>query len=383
MRSEAKSQARHARNDSAPQADKGRDHAHAAARKSFVSNHLSTIHHQSRLAHRQGFTVIAMLFGGLIGKALGSAEPAPLEQALTAVQDCMTRSPAPWPEAWQREYLDAIRKALASDPNLPDCAAKLEVFRRGFMRYWAQGQGFKLTQLEYDLRKSETRWYCETLMSQDLPSTSERAILKGQLRDLCDYAGQYLKGRFPFLTPVCLEEAKKSVLTEFDQEVDSPLLPIFRRPLSDAQVRAVKANWGRLYRRWHFIWRDVRYGGPDLEGASASTDPTKHPHCRFVKRCLLYLPGMIWPTVEKPPGYVTDVIRKLNAEKAERGRVNRQGAEAERELAMRSSNQVEQVEEWSFVFTALLETANAGNGQRPSPAHSPKGGDAYDLNEQP
>jgi len=383
MRSEAKSHVRHARIDSAPQADKGRNCTHLSPRKSFIGRRLAEIHRQVPFAGCANAGLILVLLGVFTSMVPGSAELGPLDQALATVQDCMARSRASWPDAWQREYLDTVRKVLASDPNLPDYQARIEVFRRGFMRYWGQGQGTKLTQLEYDLRKAEIRWYCETLMSQDLPSDSERAILKAQLRDLCDYAGQYLKGRFPFLTPARVEEAKKAVVAEFDQEVDSPLLPIFRKALSDTQVRAIKANWGRLYRRWHFIWREIRYGGPDLEPASASTDPTKHPHYRFVRRCLLYLPGIIWPTVEKPPTYVTDVIRKLNAEKAQRRRVNRQGMEAERELAMRSSNQIEQVEEWSFVFTALLETANPGNGQSPSPADSPKGGDAYDLRNQP
>jgi len=330
-----------------------------------------------------GLVLLALLSAALAGEPAESTGPEPLEQALAAVQDCMTRSPAPWPDAWQREYLDTVRKALGSDPNLPGYRAKIEVFRRGFTRYWAQGQGSRLTQLEYDLRKAEIHWYCETLMSQELASASDGAVLKGQLRDLCDYAAQYLKGRFPFLTPEYVDEAKKVAVAEFDEEVDSPLLPIFRRPLSDAQVRAVKANWGRLYRRWHFIWREVRYEGPWQGDLPDPRDPPSHPHYLFVKRCLLYLPRTIWPTVEKPPEYLVYVIRKLDAEKAERGRVNRQGMEAERELAMRSSNQVEQVEEWSFVFTALLETANAGNGQGRSLANSPKGGDAYDLNEQP
>jgi hypothetical protein len=50
---------------------------------------------------------------------------------------------------------------------------------------------------------------------------------------------------------------------------------------------------------------------------------------------------------------------------------------------MRCSNQIEQVEEWSFVFTALLETANAGNAQDACARGSPEGGDAYDLKKQP
>jgi hypothetical protein len=295
----------------------------------------------------------------------------------------MARSPAPWPDTWQREYLATIREALSSDPNRPDYPARIEVFRRGFTRYWAQAQGSGLTQVEYDLRKAEMRWYCETLMAEGPASASEKAVLKGQLRDLCDYAAEYLKGRFPFLTPECVEEARRTALAEFDQEVNSPLLPIFRRPFSEDQLRAIKANWARLYRRWHFIWRDIRYGGGGQGDLSDPGDLATHSYYRFARRCLTYLPRTFWPTSAKPPGYVVDVTRKLNAEKAERGRINRQGADAERELAMRSSNQVEQVEEWSFVFTALLETANRSEGQGPSPANSLEGGDAYDLKKKP
>jgi len=61
MRSEAKSQARHARIDSAPPADKGRDHAHAATRNSFISHYLSIIHHQSSIINPDGFTLIELL----------------------------------------------------------------------------------------------------------------------------------------------------------------------------------------------------------------------------------------------------------------------------------------------------------------------------------
>jgi len=205
-----------------------------------------------------------------MSQSVDCAEPPPLEQALAAVRDGMARSPASWPDTWQREYLATIGEALSSDPNRPDYPARMEVFRRGFARYWAQAQGSGLTQVEYDLRKAEMRWYCETLMAEGPASASEKAVLKGQLRDLCDYAAEYLKGRFPFLTPECVEEAKKAALAEFDQEVDSPLLLIFRRPLSEDQLRAIRANWGRLHKRWYFIWREVRYAGA---GKSDLRDP--------------------------------------------------------------------------------------------------------------
>jgi hypothetical protein len=234
-----------------------------------------------------------------------------------------------------------------------------------------------LTQVEYDLRKAEIRWYCETLMLEGPAPVSEQSLLRAQVRDLCDYATEYLMARFPFLTQEYVEEAKKAAIEEFDQEVESPLLPIFRKAFSEGQLRAVKANWVRLYLRWHFIWRDVRYGGQgDLPNPG---DVTTHSHYRFAKRCLTYLPRLFWGADAKPPGYVVDVARRVSAEKAERGRANRPGADAERELAMRTFNQVEQVEEWSFIFTALLETATTREGSHRSPATSPEGGDAYDL----
>jgi len=330
-----------------------------------------------------GLVLPGLLLPALARDPRDSRQSAPLQQTLAIVQDCMASTPAPWPDTWQREYLDAIRQALNNDANQADYAPRIEVFRRGFARYWAKSPVAGLTQTEFDLRKAEIRWYCETLRAEEPASPSEKVVLKAQLRDLCDYAAQYLNGRFPFLKPECVEEAKKAALAEFEQEVESPLLPIFRRPLSEDQLRATKARWARLYRRWHFIWRGVRYGG---RGGGDLSDPgnlTSHSHYRFARRCLTYLPRTLWPTVPKPPGYVLEVITKLNAEKAERARLTRKGVHAEREVAMRCSNQIEQVEEWSFVFTALLETASTDHGQACSLANSREGGDAYDLKKQP
>jgi hypothetical protein len=307
-----------------------------------------------------------------------------VEQGMATVRDCMAHSPVSWVDAWQQEYLDTIREALATGASRPDYPAKIELFQRGFARYWAEFPRSTLTRAEFDVGKAEVRWYCETFMAERLASGSEKALLKAQLRELCDYAGEYLRGRFPFLVVDCVEEAKKGALAEFDEQVDSPLLPIFRRPLSDEQLRAVKAGWAHLRRRWHFIWREVRYGGGSPGDSSDPGDHlSSHPHYRLAKRCLAYLAGTFWSTSAKPPAYVVDAIRRLNAEKAKRARIGRQGADAERELAMRCSNQIEQLEEWSFVFTALLETASAGSGQDARAIDSLEGGDAYDLKKQP
>jgi len=57
----AKSQAWHARSDSAAPADRRVDCAPIAVRKSCVGNHLSIIHHQSSLISDRGFTLIELL----------------------------------------------------------------------------------------------------------------------------------------------------------------------------------------------------------------------------------------------------------------------------------------------------------------------------------
>jgi hypothetical protein len=50
---------------------------------------------------------------------------------------------------------------------------------------------------------------------------------------------------------------------------------------------------------------------------------------------------------------------------------------------MRFSNQVEQVEQWSFILTALLETATLDQNRGTSSANPPKGGDPYGLTKHP
>ena len=82
-----------------------------------------------------GFTVLAALSCGLAGEATGSVSPG-LEEAFVAVQDCMARSPAPWPDAWQREYLDTIRRAAAARPDGAQYAERLAVLSRVFWDYW-------------------------------------------------------------------------------------------------------------------------------------------------------------------------------------------------------------------------------------------------------
>lgn len=306
-----------------------------------------------------------------------------LADVLTVTERCVTDPCVGWPLEWRQEYLDTIRRALREGPGRPDHLVRIEIFARGFPVYWGDCQLSDLTGAGYEALKAEMRWYCETLMAGELASPSEKAMLKSQFRELCDYATEHLKGEFPFLTDVHVQAGKRAALRELDDKLDAPLLPIFRRPFSQDQLHRIKTNWARSYRRWFFVWRQVRYEAM-LRGASSDPNTlTNHPQSQFVNQCLSYLPRVIWPVVERPPEYVVEATQALNEEKIAKTRAYAQTAQIERDLASRFSNRVEQVEQWGFVFTALFETATLYENPSPSSANPQKGGDAYEPTKQP
>lgn len=305
----------------------------------------------------------------------------PAAEVLSIIERLVAHPAVGWRAERQREYLDTVRQALGNSNDIPDYAARIDILRRAFPAYWNESRVSELTQAQYEMRRAEIRWHCETLMAEEPASASEKALVKAQFRDLGDYAAEYLMARFPFLTPEHVQAGKTAGLREFDDELEAPLILIFRRPFSQDQLKAIKANWARMYSRWFFTWRDVRYGAAGQADPADAKHPANHPHYEFVKRCMSYLPRTIWPALGTPPDYVRDAAKELNAEKLARVRLNVQAVKTEGNLAMRFRNQVEQVEQWSFVFTALLETATLGENNAPSSANPLKGGDAYGLNK--
>ena len=345
---------------------------------------VSTLNSRQReITHKRigrAFAIAILICICAVGPAPGAD---PVADVLSMVEQSMRDPGVGWTGEQQRDYLDTIRQALSDDHDKPDYTSRIEIFRRGFPAFWSRRQTSQLTQAEYDMFKAEIRWFCETLIAEEPASVSERALLKSQIRDLCDYATEHLRAQFPFLTAACVEQGKTAALKEFDHELENPLVPIFRRPFSQDQMKVIKSNWARSYKRWYSFWRNIRYSTVDREDLSDPKDLTNHPHYKFVKRCLSYLPQAIWPTVGKPPKYVIDAALKLREEKAEKTRAYRKADKTEINLAIRFLNQVEQVEQWSFVFTALLETAILDENRGPSSANPQKGGDSDGLTKQP
>ena len=189
--------------------------------------------------HALRSVLIAALLPPIVAGKMGSAEPALTEQTLKVIEDCMARSPAPWPDEWRQEYVDTIRRAIVSHQNAPHYAVRLEILRKGFAPYL---QGFKKTPERslFEVRRAQIRWYIEHLMGTKFPSEAERKKLRDQYTDIWDYAANTLLVQFPFLEPNAVQAAKADHLNQCYRKIEAPLLPIYLRALSEEQVGQIK-----------------------------------------------------------------------------------------------------------------------------------------------
>lgn len=76
--------------------------------------------------------LIAFLLPGIVVGMTGPPKPAPADQTLKAIEDCMAGSPAPWPDEWKQEYIDTIRNAVELHQGTLHYAVRLEILRKGF-----------------------------------------------------------------------------------------------------------------------------------------------------------------------------------------------------------------------------------------------------------
>ena len=195
--------------------------------------------------HALQSALIVALLPAIVGKAIGSAESSLAAQTLESIRGWMVRSPAPWPDNWQREYLDTIRSAIASHQDAPQYALRLEILHEGFQPYWDALKKSKDRSL-FEVHRAQIRWYAEHLMAAELPCDEERQKLRDQYKDLWSYAASSLLTQFPFLDPNIVHTAKADDLGECYRKIEAPLLPIFLRAFSQAQVERIKQCWHDL-----------------------------------------------------------------------------------------------------------------------------------------
>ncbi len=281
-------------------------------------------------------------------------EPTLTEQTLAGIRACMCKSPAPWPQAWQQEYVDTIREAIIPHQDGPQYAERLRILCDGFGPHWEslrKGQDRAL----FEVHRAQIRWYVENLMSAELLSPEEKQKLRGQYKDLLDHAAGALVTQFPFLDPNVVQRAKADHLAECYRGIETPLLPVFRQPLTEDQVSGLEERWTQLRYARIDLWRQL--GGGVSTAAKKTQVPSgnAHPDYLLTQRSLNQLRGQIWSVISAPPEYYRDAVAKVAA--AQKKRVQSQ-AEAHAQ-EMRLGVAVWQTEYLSFLLTALLETAES------------------------
>ncbi len=310
----------------------------------------------------------------------GEAGVFAVEPTLAAVEGCMGRLPAPWPEAWQREYVDTVRQAIASDADTPEYAARLGILRRGFPPYW---EGLKKSQDRalFEVHGAQIRWYVENLMATKLPGEEERQRLRDQYTTLWNHAASALLAQFPFLDPNAVKVAQAERCAECYRQIDAPLLPIFQRPFSDEQIDQIKQRWHDLRYARVDLWRQLagegRVGTQNLVSPPGQTQPLQAPrHYLLTERSLAQWLAQIWAIGASAPDYYQIAVRnRMDAQRRVLQSKSQAGA-ADRALERRYSRQLLQTEQLSFLLAALLETAQHPPSEPPDERDGPmQGGD--------
>jgi hypothetical protein len=82
--------------------------------------------------HTLRSALVAALLAASLAANTYPARRGLVEQTLQAIQECMVRAPAPWPDEWKKEYIDAIRSVIKSHQDAPYYEERLEILRNGF-----------------------------------------------------------------------------------------------------------------------------------------------------------------------------------------------------------------------------------------------------------
>jgi hypothetical protein len=322
-------------------------------RKSLIGNGLL------RISSR--FAGLAML---LLWPITVTPADSTAEETLAAIQDCISHSPPPWPDAWKGEYLDTIRKVVTSRQDATQYNLRLEILSKGFPAYW---DGLKKGREKalFELHCAQIRWYVESLMDAELLSEQESLKLRQQYKSLWEFAADSLLMQFPFLDPNTVHEAEADRLAECNRRIEAPLLPIYRRPFSDADLDQIKS-------RWH----DLRYARVDLWRELGGEKMAWNTHHLVAQRSLNQLQPYIWAAVAPGPDYYrAAVAAQIDSEK-HRLQSRFQASTEEKRLERQYSRQVFQAEQIAFLLAALLESARcfdeSAAGEPPEQITSPR-----------
>ena len=303
-----------------------------------------------------GFLLISISVGPFVLPASEQSRSIE-EDVLLSIKQCLSESRVEWPSEWQEQYVDTIRQIVLEHRGKPDFSVRLDIIRNGLPLFWQHIDKSACSEGQFGVYRAEIRWYVEHLMAEKLSSEKDREVLKSQFRDLFNYAIQSMRAQFPILRTEMVEASLQDSLKRSYERIDAPLMPIYSKPLTEKQIKRIKTKCDRSHTDRSAFWRNLSGNRPDQKRDSTVADPKMHPHYLFTKRCLHKVLGSIWPVAAKPPDYCLKALQQRIQESKERQQFLQRQSEAEQKLTSRFSTRIEQVEQWSFILAALLETA--------------------------
>jgi hypothetical protein len=257
------------------------------------------------MRHALGSVWVIVLVFATACEAMDSVNSPAKEKTLTAIEATIGRSGLPWPDTWKREYLDAIRPAIGREANAP-C---LEALAKGFEAYW---QGLKKSDDRplFEFQLAQIRWYTEYLVTTGLPNAEQKQKVKGQYKALWNDAANGLTTQFLFLDPNVVRKATEDDLANCYRKIDTPLLPIFLRPLTEARLDQLKQRWQDLRYSRVDLWRQI---GNSDKNSQQSAPLSQHPHYLLTQRSLAQLLSQVWAVAASPPDYYRAAAANLVA----------------------------------------------------------------------
>lgn len=315
--------------------------------------------------HALRIAVVAALLPTIAAAKVDSVGPALTEQTLEAIRNCMAHSRTPWPEEWQKEYMETIRSAVESHQDAAHYAKRLEILRKGFAPYW-KGLTRSKDRPLFEVYRCRMRWYVEHLMGTQFPSEDERQKLRDQYTDIWNHAADSLLAQFPFLDPNAVQKAKADDLSIRYRKIGAPLMPVYLRPMSAEQVGQIKERWEKLRYARIDLWRRMSSRSSTPGGNGDAPSPNAKRDYDLTKESLSQLLGQVWMVVpQRPDYYLAAMDNQIKALKR-RVQVRHQARSDQQRLEKTRSRQLLQTEHISFLLVALLETPQCLEGAHPS-----------------
>jgi hypothetical protein len=282
-------------------------------------------------------------------------EPNETKRVVLAIEACMGDLGCPWSDQLRREYIQAVWQARKDYQEVPGLRERMRILEKGFPRYWRYAAK-PADPCELEVFKAEFRWYVQDLMTRPLLYEEDKPQIASQCRGLLMHAKRSIEGQFTSLDPNLVDAAMARQMAECEAMIEAPMLPVLWRPLTAEEILSIKGNWDRSYDRRSAVWSIYNFTAVSDTETKGSANSAEYPQRRFTRHCMAMLVREIWNACTKAPDYIQVLRLQRQREIAEKERAALQVRLGERKLLGGRIYQLEQAEQWSFVFASLLST---------------------------